>query len=379
MKTKLSPEVESHLAALRQKRGFSAAWLAKAVGVSRQTIYAIEAGSYIPNTAVALKLAQVLETKVEELFALPESAPTPVLPMEHVMLLPGSDALEEGQPVQLCRVEKTLVASTPSPMPWALPASDAIVTGRVTGSERKVKVQVYRADEDFKNRILVAGCDPGISVLANHVRAAGIELVVAQRNSTQSLVLLKEGVVHIAGTHLRDERSGESNLPQIARLFSKNAVAVVSFAVWEEGIVMARGNPKEIRGVEDLTRKDVRIVNREKGAGSRSLLDSHLDRLKIDGKRVSGYGDEAAGHLAAAWQVRTGGVDCCVATRAAARVFGLSFIPLVSERYDFALRRKHLELPGIQVMLDTLNRATFRRELENLGGYETRSTGQRML
>ncbi len=379
MKTKLAPEVESNLAALRQRRGFSAAWLAKAAGVSRQTIYAIEAGSYIPNTAVALKLAQVLETKVEELFALPESAPVPVLPTEQVMLLPGSDALEEGQPVQLCRVEEMLVAWTPSPLPWAFPASDAIVTGKVTGGGRKVKVQVYRADEDFKNRILVAGCDPGISVLANHVRAAGIELVVAQRNSTQSLALLKEGAVHLAGTHLRDQQSGESNLPEIARLFPQKTVAVISFAVWEEGIVTARGNPKGIRGVEDFARKEVRMVNREKGAGSRLLLDSHLERLKIDGRRVSGYGEEATGHLAAAWQVRTGGADCCVATRAAARVFGLSFIPLVTERYDFALRRKHLELPGIQVLLDTLNRATFRRELENLGGYDTRSTGQRML
>jgi len=242
-----------------------------------------------------------------------------------------------------------------------------------------MKVQVYRADDDFRNRILVAGCDPGISVLAHHVRAAGVELVLAHRNSSQALALLKGGAVHIAGTHLRDQASGESNLPQIARIFPHKAVAVISFAVWEEGIVTARGNPKGIRGMEDLARKDVRIVNREKGAGSRLLLDSHLERLKINSKGVSGYGDEAAGHLSAAWQVRTGGADCCIATRAAARVFGLGFIPLVSERYDFAIRRKHLELPAIQTLLDTLNRGSFRRELEGIGGYDTRSSGQRML
>jgi putative molybdopterin biosynthesis protein len=149
--------------------------------------------------------------------------------------------------------------------------------------------------------------------------------------------------------------------------------------VWEEGIVTARGNPKGIRGIEDLARKDVRIVNREKGAGSRFLLDSRLERLKIDVKRVAGYRHLASGHLPAAWQVRTGAADCCIATRAAARVFGLGFIPLVSERYDLALRRQHLDLPTVQVLLDTLNRSNFRRELESMGGYDTRVAGQRIL
>jgi molybdate-binding protein len=263
-------------------------------------------------------------------------------------------------------------------VPWSFPASDAIVTGKSNGG-RKVKVQVYRADDDFRNRILVAGCDPGISVLANHVRTAGVELVLAHRNSSQALALLKENAVHVAGTHLRDQASGESNLPEIARIFPKNTVAVISFAVWEEGIITARGNPKGIRGIEDLARKDIHIVNREKGAGSRRLLDSHLERLKINAKKVSGYEQNAGGHLPAAWQVRSGGADCCIATRAAARVFGLGFIPLVTERYDFAIRRSHLELPAIQTLFDTLNRANFRRELESIGGYDTRTSGQRML
>ena len=132
---------------------------------------------------------------------------------------------------------------------------------------RKTKVRIYHADGDFRNRILVAGCDPGISVLARHVQLAGVELVLAHRNSSQALSLLKQGRVHIAGTHLRDEGTGESNIPEITRLFPKKAVAVISFAVWEEGILTARGNPKGIRGIEDLGRKDVCIVNREQGAG----------------------------------------------------------------------------------------------------------------
>jgi putative molybdopterin biosynthesis protein len=376
------PEIENHLGTLRQKRGISAAQLARTVGVTRQTIYAMEAGSYVPNTAVALRLALALEVKVEDLFALPPAEPTG-LRSEEATLLPGSEPLQPGQPVQLCRVNKRLVASPPSPVPWYFPVSDAVVASAAAPGKRpkngRTDVQVFDAADDFRTRVLIAGCDPGISVLARHLQASGIELVLAHRNSSQSLKLLKDGCVHIAGTHLRDESSGESNLPEIGRLFPKNAVAVISFAVWEEGIVTAAGNPKSIKTVEDLARRDVSIVNREKGAGSRALLDSYLKRLKIDPKNVGGYDRIAPGHLPAAWQVQSGQADCCIATRAAARVFGLSFIPLVSERYDLAIRRQHLDMPGIQAVLDTLSRSNYRRELESLGGYDTRAAGQRLL
>ncbi|HUI54606.1 MAG TPA: substrate-binding domain-containing protein [Bryobacteraceae bacterium] len=376
--TRTASEIENNLAAIRQKRGLSAAYLAKVTGVSRQTIYAIEAGSYVPNTALALRLARVLESGVDELFALPGDFPAPDVRLQEVALLRGPEMLQTGQPVQLCRVDRRMMASAPSPVPWYYPASDAIVTGQTTRRGR-AKVQVFHTERDFQNRILVAGCDPAISVLARHVQAAGFDLVLAHRNSSQALELLKEGSIHVAGTHLRDEASGESNLPAIGRLFSRNAVAVISFAVWEEGIVTARGNPKAIRGIEDFARPDVIIVNREAGAGSRNLLDDQLKQLKISARRVRGYDRVAPGHLPAAWRVQTGEADCCIATRGAARLFGLGFIPLVSERYDLAIRRQHLDLPGIQALLDVLSRSNFRRELDSLGGYDTRAAGQRML
>jgi putative molybdopterin biosynthesis protein len=99
----------------------------------------------------------------------------------------------------------------------------------------------------------------------------------------------------------------------------------------------------------------------------------------MESRSVRGYHQLAPGHLPAAWQVQTGAVDCCLATRAVARVFGLNFIPLVSERYDLVIRKRHLELPRIQNLFDTLSRRDFRRELEGLGGYDTRVAGQRML
>jgi molybdate-binding protein/DNA-binding XRE family transcriptional regulator len=346
--------------------------LAKLVGVSRQTIYAIEAGSYVPNTVVALKLACALESGVEDLFTLADDVVAPELPARKVTILAGSDPPLPGQSVQLCRVDKRVIASAPSPPGWYFPASDGVVAGKST-------VKMFQADEEFRDRILIAGCDPGISVLARHVQASGIELVLAHRNSSQALKLLKQGCVHVAGTHLRDETSGESNIPAIGRMFHGKTVAVISFAVWEEGIVTARGNPKAIRGIEDFGRKDVIMVNREAGAGSRILLDTHLKRLKVAARSIRGYEKLAHGHLPAAWQVLSGAADCCIATRAAARVFGLGFIPLLTERYDLAIRRQHLDLPAIQTLLDTLARSNFRRELESLGGYDTRGTGQRMM
>jgi len=372
--------IANHLTEHRRKRGFSAADLARCAGISRQTVYAIESGSYVPNTAVALRLARTLEVNIEDLFALPPGAPA-APPTEPVTLLPQPDAPRAGDPVQLCRVDRRTVASSPLPFPWYLPTADAVLLGGAgaPGRHARATVQLFHGDYDLANRILVAGCDPGVSVLARHVLRAGVELVVAHRNSSQALALLKQGVVHVAGTHLRDQPSGESNLPAIHRLFARQNVAVVCLAVWEEGIVVARGNPKSVRSVADFARRDIAIVNREPGAGSRVLLDEHLARLGLAGENVQGYDRLAAGHLPAAWLVRAGDADCCIATRAAARVFGLDFIPLATARYDLALRQHHLDHPPVAALLDTLNRASFRRELEGLGGYDSSVAGRRLL
>jgi putative molybdopterin biosynthesis protein len=205
-----------------------------------------------------------------------------------------------------------MMASSPSPVPWYLPTADAVLM-EGPGRAGKASVQLFHGKYDLANRILVAGRDPGISMLARHMPRAGVELVVAQRNSSQSLTLLKQGVIHVAGTHPRDEISGESNLPAVQHLFPRKSVAVISLAVWEEGLVLAHGNPKSIRSLADFARRDIHIVNREPGAGSRILLDAQLHRLGIACQKVRGYDHLAGGHLPAAWQVRSGDADCCIA------------------------------------------------------------------
>jgi putative molybdopterin biosynthesis protein len=368
--------IRNNLAQLRQKRGIKATSLAREIGVSRQTIYAMETGAYVPNTALALKLARVLEVKVEDLFLL-EEAVSPAS-TETVELLPAEQDAQPGLPVQLCDVDDKLVAVLPSPIAWSLPPADAVL---IEGGRRpgRARVQLFNEEKQFQRRLLIAGCDPGISVLLRHLQREGVEAVVAYRNSSQSLDLLKKSLIHIAGSHLRDEATGESNLPAVRKRFPKGSAAVVSYAIWEEGIVIARGNPKGIKGITDLTRKDVAIVNREAGAGSRHLLDSHLQRFGISSRAVRGYRETATGHLPAAWQVKSGQVDCCFATKTAACVFGLDFIPLESKRYDLVIRKENLSHPSVQVLLETLGRTAFRRELQGLGGYDMRIAGDRLV
>jgi putative molybdopterin biosynthesis protein len=369
--------VQNNLAQFRRKRGLTAIELAKKIEVSRQTIYAMETGAYVPNTLLALKLGQVLGVKVEDLFRL-EEAEAPVR-TENAELLPAEQEAQPGLPVQLCEVDERLVAVLPAPIAWSLPPADAVLieAGKRPG---RARVQLFQNEEkQFRKRLLIAGCDPGISVLLRHLQRDGVEAVVAYRNSSQSLELLKQSFIHVAGSHIRDEATGESNLPAIRKQFPKGSVAVISYAIWQEGIVIARNNPKSIKDISDLARKDITIVNREPGSGARMQLDSHLKRAGITLRNVKGYQQIAVGHLPAAWQVKNGLADCCLATKTAACVFGLDFIPLESERYDLVIHKENLSHPSIQILLDTLGRAAFRRELEGLGGYDTKIAGDRLV
>jgi putative molybdopterin biosynthesis protein len=357
-------QTRTRLNEVRKRRGVSAAELAALAGIGRQTIHAIEAGDYVPNTAVALQLAKILEVQVEELFSLEDdsaSAPKPVA----VDLIGPPESARQGQPVRICRVGKRMIGVPAALQPMMLPVADGVI---VEGS----KVRIFQNDSAEEKRLLIAGCDPGMSLLAQHLG----DLVVAQATSQQALEWLKEGRVHVAGTHLRDSSSGEYNLPAIGRLFPKGAVKVVTFAIWEQGLVVQSGNPKNIRSAADLARKDVRIVNREKGAGSRALLDEKLREAGVPSARVIGYNRVALGHLPAALAVSLNQADCCIATRSAALAFGLGFVPLATERYDLVIRRAMVRLPAVHALLDVLNRAALRRKLELLAGYDTSHTGE---
>src|SRR5215471_7773191 len=365
--------VQTNLAAVRKARGLGAADLAKRVGITRQTIYAIEAGTYLPNTEVTLRLARELEVTVEELFSLPSAREEETAAATAEYLSPGE--LTQGQAVRVCRVGTKWVSVPVDARPYHLPEADAVVTGSVSRSS-KAKLRLFSEEETIRNKIILAGCDPATSLLARMVeRLSGVEIVHAPASSQLALDWLKEGKVHIAGSHLQDPETSEFNIPFVRRQFSGRDMAVVTFAQWEEGFVVASGNPKNIHGAEDLHRKNVTLMNREAGSGSRSLLDTLMKKASLRAKDIRGYDRVAFGHLSAAHAVLAGEADCCIATRSAAQTFGLDFVPLRSEQYDFVLQRETLHLPAVEALVDALQRASLRRKLETLAGYDTSQTG----
>jgi putative molybdopterin biosynthesis protein len=369
----MKTRVENRLGQIRKSRGVGASDLARRVRVSRQTIYAIEAGTYVPNTEVALNLARELEVTIDELFSLhegnhksPESLAAEVL---------SAEAPAKGQPVRICQIGARWVGVPVSPTPYYMPEADGIIkkTGRTS---RRADLVVFAKDEAAQKRLVLAGCDPATGLLSSMVeKISGVEVVSAAASSKLALTWLSEGKVHIAGSHLEDPKTGEFNLPYIRKQFPGQEFTVVTFARWEEGLVIAAGNPKRIRKIDDLTRNNVKFVNREPGSGSRGLLDELLQKAGMDARKVQGYERIAFGHLAAAYCIVSRDADVCLATRSAAQTFGLDFIPLRSERYDLVIRKRSADLPAVKAFLDVLQRATLRRKLEVLAGYDTSETG----
>lgn len=369
----MKPRVDNRLGQLRKDRGVGASDLARRVNVSRQTIYAIEAGTYVPNTEVALNLARELEVTVHELFSLkvadqnsPGSLATELL---------SAEAPAKGQPVRVCQMGSRWVSIPVSASPYYLPEADGIIkrTNRTNG---RTDLVVFAKDEAAQKRLVLAGCDPATAMLSRMVeKISGVEVVSAAASSKLALTWLTEGKVHIAGSHLEDAKTGEFNLPYLRKQFPGEEFRVVTFARWEEGLILAAGNPKGVRKIEDLARRNVRFVNREPGSGSRGLLDKLLEKAGMDAQKVQGYDRIAFGHLAAAYSVLSRDADVCLATRSAAQTFGLEFIPLRSERYDLVMRKRTADLPAIKAFLDVLQRATLRRKLEGLAGYDTSETG----
>jgi len=363
-------KVRSLLKGIRQDYGLSASELAARIGVTRQTIYAIEEGTFVPNTTVALKLANVLNRRVEELFNL-ESEDVESVEAEAFPAL--NLDFREGQPVKLCRVNERLIAAPIVPFPSFFSAGDGVVLGM-----RGRDVLVRPLDEWALNgkRLLIAGCDPALSLPAAEMSRAGFELVCIPASSRRALQALKRETVHAAGSHLLDSDTALYNVRSIHRLFPRGEMQIVTFASWEEGLVVQQNNPHNLHSIADLANSHIRLVNRERGSGSRTLLDKGLRKAGISGAAIAGYDNEADGHLSAAYAIATGLADCCIAPRSAARHFGLDFVPLQLERFDLSFPRAGRDLPGLKILLDILTGTKFRRQLQAIAGYDVTHTGE---
>ncbi len=375
--SKLQRRVTNRLREARIAAGLSQGDLARSAGITRQALYAMEKDQYLPGTEVSLQLAHALGASVEDLFSLTDDRD--VLEAE---LPVGHSGVVTSTRVKLATVGNRLVAKPVTELGdvlnYTVPA-DALILGAASRRKRSVYVQLLKSQRDVERQIVVAGCDPAIHLAGAHVRRQGGNASVVGWNMTSLAALraLKAGDVHVAGIHLRDPRSGEYNLPFLKRHLQGRDVTVVRFATWQEGLLLPEGNPKRVRGLEDLARPDVRMVNREKGAGARLLLDHLLSRHRIPGQAVRGYGTIASSQISLGRCISEGKADVGVGAQAVAQLYNFEFIPLQEERYDLIIPTAYVHShPGIRIFLDTLGTRGFQREIEALGGYDVRESGK---
>ena len=374
-KQEYQPEFENRLRQRRHSVGLSQKQLADMAGITRQAVCAVEANQYSPATSVALQLARALRCRVEDLFSIQSGGE--IIEGELVgSLAEGADNIR----AQLTQVGDRLWVRSLDGL-GELASLTASADGLIIRSEsnnNRVKVRLLKDREAIRRKIVVAGCDPAMFLAAEHVSRRDKDCLMPRlMGSSIALGALKRGEVHVAGVHLVDERSGAWNVPYLNRNLKGMECIVVTFAHWEEGLIVRPGNPKKIRGVEDLIRRPVKIVNREAGSGARRLLDRQLARCGIQAVRVKGYNDEVLSHLEVASRIKFGLADAGIGIHAAASICGLDFIPLQRERYDLVIPKAHYEtLPGLRILLDTIVSKPFRDELEALGGYDTREIGK---
>jgi putative molybdopterin biosynthesis protein len=190
---------------------------------------------------------------------------------------------------------------------------------------------------------------------------------------------LKRGEAHLAGTHLLDEETGEYNVPFIKRLLSDKKIILINLVYREQGLLVLKGNPKNIKGFEDLTRDDVIFVNRQAGAGTRLLTDKCLRELGISPKEVKGYEREEYTHMGVASAVLTGVADTGLAILASAVALGLDFTPVAKERYDLAIPHEFFQTEMIQYLMKIIREdEEFKEMVVRLGGYDISDMGKVM-
>jgi molybdenum cofactor synthesis domain-containing protein len=300
--------------------------------------------------------------------------------------VPSKLGIEEFLRVNIGKVGKKTVAT---PLPRAagsittLTKAEGIIRipalseGVMQNEEMEAELLVE--EEEILNTVVVIGShDITIDILADEIRRHGQNIRISSGNvgSLGGLMALRKGSCHMAGSHLLDTETGEYNLSYIKRYLKGIKVSVFHLVLRDQGLIVARGNPREIRGINDLTRDDISFVNRQPGSGTRVLLDHKLEQLGIKPEMIRGYDNEEFTHMAVAVDVLSGAADCGMGIFAAAKALNLDFISMEREQYDLIIPSSILDNPNIQVILETIKSQNFRDRVIDLGGYDSSKSGQ---
>jgi molybdate-binding protein/DNA-binding XRE family transcriptional regulator len=365
----------------RQARGLSQQQLAGVAGVTRQAVSAVESGHSDPSLRVALGLARALGMTVEELFG-------PGDPGDPVLARPVATVNGPGSRVALATVGDTFVA-LPLHADTAARLGFGPAGGLVAGpSPAPAAVSPVRREPGNlvpvrpigppRPTVVVAGCDPALPLLETPLALLDPPLAFAwwPCGSGEALRLAAAGLVHAAGVH-QVRPSGPTAGP--ADTWDATDIPgggeVVGFASWREGLVVRPGT--DVRGLDDVARQRLRLVNREPGAQARALLDRERLRLRLDPAELPGYDSRAAGHLQVAAAIAGGLADAGVSSEPAALAYGLDFIPLAEERFDLVLPAKHAASREVQGLLKVLTSPWLLAQLASLPGYDAGRCGER--
>lgn len=370
-----SHNLQNHLKRARGKVGLTQGDLARRAGISRQAYSALESGNANPSTEVALRLAQALSEKVESLFYLlgqpSEIAEAELIGESTAVTSPGGPVLR----ARLFRVGQRLLArplTGPGNAHHAVVAAEGLIVSQARAG--RVAVRPFDQAEVDAPTLAMLGCDPAVGLLEAGLRSRGVALVAGEESSRQALLGLARGEAHVAGCHLLDDATGTYNNSWVQQLVPFPCT-LVTFASWQQGLIIALGNPKQIQGVTSLANPGIRLVNRQAGSGSRALLDRALSGAGVPPEKVDGYGREEPGHLAVAAAVASGSADVGIGVKAAAVAMGLDFLLLEEERYDLVIPDHFLDEGPVQVLLDLLRSTALHRRVESLGGYDVSSMG----
>ena len=300
--------------------------------------------------------------------------------------IPSKLGIEEFLRVNIGRVGKKTVAT---PLPRAAGSITTLTRAegilRIPGlsegvmQNEEMEAELLVDEEEILNTVVIIGShDITIDILADEIRRCGHSIRISSGNvgSLGGLMALRKGTCHMAGSHLLDTESGEYNLAYINRYLKGIKVSVFHLVLRDQGLIVARGNPKGIIGINDLKRDDINFVNRQAGSGTRVLLDHKLEELGIEPELIRGYGHEEFTHMAVAVDVLSGAADCGMGIFAAAKALNLDFIPMEREQYDLIIPSSILENLNIQVVLETIKSRNFRDRVTDLGGYDPSKSGQ---
>jgi putative molybdopterin biosynthesis protein len=302
--------------------------------------------------------------------------------------IPSKLGTEEFLRVKLGKVGEKYFA-TPLPrgsgMITSLTQADGIIRiaalSEGLNENEAAEVELLRPADEITNTVVMVGShDLALDILANLLGKYYPPVFLSSHpvGSLGGILAIKNGICHMAGAHLLDPETGEYNFPYIRTYLNGIDVKVIHLVFREQGLFVQRGNPKKVKGLADLIRKDIAFINRQKGSGTRILLDHTLKNLTLDSNQIRGYEKEEFTHMGVASTVASGIADAGLGILSAARAMGLDFIPIAKERYDIIIPSIYFEDEKVQKVIQVIGSDEFKKTALQMGGYDVSRTGEEL-